>query len=143
MPKEKERLAVRRHSRRECDLAARLCIDDLHEAQVVFSNAVAEADGSLPLRIVDCSEGGLGLRSPVYVPRGAQVVVEVTLDGADKSVQHRIQLRVQRSVMVDREPAYYLGTSLVDQAAAAPAIGELLAAIGPDDQAAEGSGAAA
>lgn len=143
MASERERLAVRRHNRRECNLAAQLCVDGVHDAQVVFSNAVAETDGSVPLRIVDCSEGGLGLRSPVYVPRGAHVVVSVTLNNDGATGHHKIALRVQRSAMVDREPAYYLGTSLVDQAAATPAVSALLAAIGTGSDARDGSGAAA
>ena len=143
MPKEREKLAVRRHNRRECDLAARLSVADHHEAQVVFSNSVAEADGSLPLRIVDCSEGGLGLRAPVYVPRGSHVVVDITVERAGKPVRHQVQLRVQRARMVDRAPAYYLGTSLVDQAEAANAIRDLLAAIGAGWTDSEGSEAAA
>lgn len=143
MPKEQDKLAVRRHDRRSCDLPGQLSIAEVHEPQIVFSNAVADTDGSLSLRVVDCSEGGLGLRSPVYVPRGANVTLTLVLDDSGEAVTHAVRLRVQRAVMVDRSPAYYLGTSLVEASEAVPVIRAILGMANEPVSRVENGGAAA
>lgn len=129
MPFDQNSLSVRRHDRQDCNLPARCHVADSHADQVVFSSAVAEPDGSLELRVVDCSEGGLGLRSPVFVPKGARIVVELSLSDGQRDARHEFHLRVQRAAMVDRAPAYYLGASLVGSSAAPDAVRELLDAV--------------
>lgn len=127
MPEEHNNLAVRRHDRRPCKLAAVLSVAEEHAGQVAFSRAVSNNNATISLGVVDCSEGGLGLRSPVYIPRGAQIFVDIAGHTDGRDVMHRVELRVQRVTMIDRSPAYYLGTSLVDRAESAPAIRDLLA----------------
>lgn len=122
-----EQLAVRRHNRRECDLPGWVGVGDLHAAQVVFSRAVSENGGAIAARIVDCSEGGLGLHTGVYLPRGVTVVVGFQLGEADPKAEHELHLRIQRSTMVDRSPTYYLGTSVVHHPGSEASLAGLLA----------------
>lgn len=128
MPKDQEQLAVRRHDRRSCDLPGRLRVAERHASQIALSGAVTEADGSVRLRVIDCGDGGLGLRSPLYLPRGAEATVTLELIDNGQPVAHEVRVRVQRTAMIDRSPAYYLGTSFVDVSEAAPLLGALLSA---------------
>ena len=101
--------------------------------EVKEANAVAEADGSVPLRVVDCGEGGLGLRGPFYLPRGAEATLAVDLTEEGRSVTREVRVRVQRTTMIARSPVYYLGTSFVDLSEAAPIfIGLLHKLLSPD-----------
>jgi hypothetical protein len=120
-------LAVRRYNRRECDLGCWIRVGDLHSAQVVFSRAVCEGEGLIRARIVDCSEGGLGVRTGVYLPRGLSLVVGFSLPAPDGPTEHELELRVQRSSMIDPGPTYYLGTSTTARAGSAATMSELLA----------------
>jgi len=128
MPKDQEQLAVRRHDRRSCDLPGRLRVAERHASQIALSGAVTEADGSVRLRVIDCGDGGLGLRSPLYLPRGAEATVTLELTENGRAESREFQVRVQRTTMIDRSPAYYLGTSFVDASAAAPLFDALFAA---------------
>jgi len=115
---------------------------DAQGSQVAFSNAIAESDGSILLRVVDCSDGGLGLCSPVYVPRGTQIVVQVMTEDASRVVEHEVKMRVQRSTMVARAPAYYLGASLVDPAQSGSVVRAILATVSTTADTGDSSGAA-
>ena len=135
MPRDQEPLAVRRHDRRSCDLPGRLRVAKGHAHQITFSDAVAEADGSVPLRVVDCGEGGLGLRGPFYLPRGAEATLTIDLTEQGRSVTREVRVRVQRTTMIARSPVYYLGTSFVDLSEAAPCIDALLEAAASEPEA--------
>ncbi len=129
MSKQADQLIVRRHSRVECDVAARVRMDEGDDSQVVFSRSVMHADGSVAVRIVDCSAGGLGIQSSVYLPKGSHLVVTVaggSLAGLAQDVV--LHVRVQRGSMVDRSPLYYMGTSLVDRGITMQVIDSLLKA---------------
>ncbi|MFG0259304.1 MAG: PilZ domain-containing protein [Phycisphaerales bacterium JB041] len=129
MPRHQDQLAVRRHDRYSCDLPGRLRIAAGHEPQIAFSAGMAEADGSLPLRVIDCGDGGLGLHTPVYLPRGAEATLSLALpSGGGEAVTHTVRVRVQRTSMVDRTPEYYLGTEFIDASEAKSLIGAILAA---------------
>lgn len=113
MGKEKETLTVRRHDRVRCEFSASILIDPDQAEQIVFSRAVGDIDGRLPIRIVDCSLGGLGLDVGVYLPKGS--VLEVR----DQERGCVFRVRVMRGAMKDRAPRYYLGTSFLDDASRA------------------------
>ena len=124
MSKQIDCCSIRRNNRWDCDLAGSLRVEDVHREQVVFSRTVVESGGIVPVRIIDCSEGGLGLRSSVYLPRGTEVIVGFCVPG---EAGHELHLRVQRGAMVDRTPGYYLGTSVVTTTGSAEALASLLA----------------
>jgi hypothetical protein len=115
MERQTERLVVRQHSRYQCDQPARLTIDAPHAEQVVFSKAAVDARGMVVARVVDCSQGGLGIQCCVFVPKGALILVRVLPEGAtgDSPAAVEVRVRVQRVAMTDRAPTYYLGAAFV------------------------------
>lgn len=127
MGKQEDQLAVRRHDRQDCDLPGWVRVDDVHSAQVVFSRAVVENGGVISVRIVDCSRGGLGVRSSVYLPRGVKITVGFCTESGQHETEHELQVRVQRGSMVERTPTYYLGTSVVEHPGAKQTLASLLA----------------
>lgn len=119
---EDQGLRVRHAKRHDIALDAELRIAKEHEHSVRFSPASGARDEKLRVVIVDASSGGLGLISTVFIPRKCVVVVRAQ-DPTDpaKPVLLEARLRVQRSRMTDRRPAYFVGTSFVldDEAQAA------------------------
>ena len=128
MKKEAEQLIVRRHSRIKCDIEGQLRIAEDDAQQVVFSRSVTHADGSVGVRVVDCSQGGMGLESAVYLPRRSHVSVENNpgnIDGVQKI--WTFHLRVHRGSMLARSPRYYIGTLLLAEGTSDQAIEQLMA----------------
>lgn len=70
---------------------------------------LANAGGAAKTRIVDWSEGGLGLSSDLYLPLTCALRLTFTPPGATGPVT--LDTRVQRVAMSDRKPTYYVGTS--------------------------------
>lgn len=99
---------VRQHERLTCRMPVTLKPVSDAGGQVVLSRTAADGDGSASGVLLDCSRGGLGLESPVYVPRGAIVRVSMARPGTGTV---EITGCVQRSMMRDRTPRYYLGLS--------------------------------
>ena len=116
-------LSVRQHERHACDVPVRIFASG-SSAEVVRLTRVG-AEGAAA-RIVDYSKGGIGLRSPVYFPLTCNIRLRLMTPAASVDVD----LRVQRVTMVDRTPAYYVGTSF-DSATPAQqdAVARLLAAL--------------
>lgn len=126
MKRDPDQLVVRRHSRHECSLKGTARVGEAHAAQIVFSRAVVDGDGSIPVEIVDCSEGGIGLTTGVYLPRGADLRLSFRLPGPGAPAEHELHLRVRRSSMISRAPSYYLGTSHIEHPGAIKSINSLL-----------------
>ncbi len=106
-------LAVRSAQRFSCEVAAFLAIAPEHTKLLRLAPLALSAKGLLPTVIADYSSGGLGLRLPLYLPLGS--LLRVTLGESPGAIGAIV--RVQRAVMVDRVPNYYLGTAFKDQAA--------------------------
>lgn len=115
---------IRQHARTECRFAAEVApVTDTSSLRLA-RHALEHATEHIVL--VDFSEGGLGLRSPVFFPRGAVLRVTIRgLEGADQVRKVEFVVRVQRTVMQTREPSYYLGTAFVETDAAAPLLAHL------------------
>ncbi len=114
MSEKPRELVVRQHERYRCDLPAKLelCSDDAE--RVMLSGQATGADGRIEARLEDASVGGFGVRTKVFLPKGARVLVSIQVgeqgDGDDASpVELRVRGRVQRAKMVERGPLYYLG----------------------------------
>lgn len=107
-----EQLVVRQHERHLCRLDCRLRLDDHSVAQVTPARTVGDGAGGLSAMMVDCSRGGLGLESPVFLPRGSRVRVSVA-PGQPGAPRTELLVRVQRVSMMDRKPTYYLGVSFL------------------------------
>jgi hypothetical protein len=100
-------LAVRRHERYGCDLPAQIAVAAPCGEKVRLSRSTAGSTGRVSARVVDCSLGGIGLQSAVFFPMSCQVRVWITLPEGPGPIQ--ADLRIQRVVMLDRKPTYYLG----------------------------------
>ncbi len=138
---------VRQHERVSCRMAAVSRVEPGSD-QVVLSRASASGrgEGELGVWLVDVSPGGLGITSPLFFPRGTKLRVrlEATRDGAGARVEvaahagkgggaddHGLLVRVQRCMMTDRAPTYYVGGSFVKpDRAAVMALMELAAGRG-------------
>lgn len=113
---ENNELVVRQHERYACELPARVRVAAENAGQVVLSRSVGDGNGCINATIVDCSTGGLGLRMPVYLPRGCRVDVQVPGAPGQPDVFRGV-VRVQRATMLERTPTYYLGGSLLRDSA--------------------------
>lgn len=118
-----DKLLVRQYERVMCRFDAEVEPAGATRSQVSLSRQVGDGKGRVRAQVTDCSGGGIGLRCPVFFPKHALVNVRVT-DGG-KAVIFEGQLRVQRAVMVGREPAYDLGGAFTE------ASGTLGAKLGP------------
>ena len=98
-------LSVRQHERHACDVAAGMLVSGPSVGAVKL---VKTGAAGAPGRVVDFSQGGLGLSSTVYFPLTCHLRVSIP-DNAGGSI--KIDLRVQRIAMLDRTPTYYIGTS--------------------------------
>lgn len=110
---------VRADERRSCEVVARLSSAEESREQVEFSESQ-----DLEVTIVDYSNGGLGVRSSRFVPQGCAVSVRVVSDRAPSAAE--CDGRVQRVMMMDRGPSYYLGLSFTGEGGSSNA---MLAAI--------------
>jgi hypothetical protein len=106
-------LSVRRHERVLCDLKAVVSVAPESQGAVRLSRAAVTGEGGVEARVVDCSRGGLGLHSRVFLPGTCVLSVRFVLPGSTDEVRTRV--RVQRVTMVDRGPTYYIGTAFEDE----------------------------
>jgi hypothetical protein len=107
-------LVVRQSERHRCDIPARLVIDPAHAERVVLTKSARAADGSVAATVIDCSLGGLGIKSKVFIPKGCRLIAVIGGDGVGGAMSADIEgefaVRVQRVIMLDREPNYLIGT---------------------------------
>jgi hypothetical protein len=106
-------LSVRRHERVLCDLEALVSVAPECQGAVKLSRGAGRADGAIAARVVDCSQGGLGLQTRVFLPGTCVLMVRFTQPGSGGEVRARV--RVQRVTMQDRAPTYYIGTAFEDE----------------------------
>jgi hypothetical protein len=113
MPLQDSDLAVRRHERYLCDFPAQVDIAPASAAAIRLSQSAVGTNGRITASVCDCSYGGLGLKCPVFLPLTAHLKVRLTIPGGSgKSMD--AELRIQRVVMTDRKPTYYLGGAFGD-----------------------------
>ena len=103
---------VRRNTRFDVALPAKLAVGNDHGAIVRFSATSGHHGGWVDASVVDVGTGGLGLITGTFVPRRTVCRVRV-LEIADPSMPPLLEcvVRVQRVIMTDRRPAYLLGTA--------------------------------
>jgi c-di-GMP-binding flagellar brake protein YcgR len=106
-------LIVRQYERVECTLPARISIAAAHAPLVRVSRLAPSIGGAIPAHIVDISRGGMGLRTPVYIPTRSQLMLSVDAPqmGSAESVRLEIPVTLRRVTMVDRQPNYYFGVA--------------------------------
>lgn len=69
------------------------------------------------LDVIDVSAGGLGLRSPIYIPKNIRLTLHVSHvgDGQDATISPlKIRSVVRRLQMTDHKPTYQIGLQFID-----------------------------
>lgn len=108
-----EMTMVRTAERVEVALPGRLSVAPMHRTMVRLRG---DRDGQTrwsDIDIVDLSEGGLGLMSQSFLPRGTRV--EIRLDGLGETegmTLLALEGTVKQCRMTDGRPAYFVGCSL-------------------------------
>jgi hypothetical protein len=108
-----DNLVVRQHERYRCDLASKIGISPKDAEAVKLSPSVVDSSGMVKVSVHDCSRGGVGIHSAVFIPKRARLTVLITLGNGQPAV--KLNVRVMRTTMLDRKPTYYLGTALEDE----------------------------
>lgn len=102
-------LTVRQNKRREIAIAAHVAIAPEHSAKVRLTPGATTRAGWFDATLVDASEGGLGLVTEVFVPRGCLIDVDIRNPINQDETLLKARLRVKRLQMIDRRPGYLAG----------------------------------
>lgn len=105
-------LQTRQYVRRAAEISARLEIHSDQANQIRF----AFSDSQSRIVVTDVSEGGVGLRTEVFLPRNARLTVRVRNE-ADRT-ELTFQAVVRRCQMIDLKPAYHIGLQFLETPAA-------------------------
>jgi hypothetical protein len=110
-------LTLRRHERYLGEYPGEAVVAPASAGSVRIARSAQTNSGGIAVKAVDFSLGGVGLRSPVYLPRGCALVLRLTVPGPAPFVLEA-PISVQRVRMLDSIPNYYIGTAfeLADQA---------------------------
>lgn len=114
-----DQLVVRQHQRHACRLDASVSVAPDSPTRVAISRSVGDGSGVFSATVVDCSSGGLGLESNVYLPRDTRLSVRIRL-GASSGHDIELGATVQRAQMISRTPRYYLGLAFGGEGAPSP-----------------------
>ncbi len=107
-------LTVRRTTRFEVALSGRVRVAAEHRTIVRFAPSSGARDGWIDADVVDIGTGGAGLFSQIFLPRNADVDLEIYgREGQAGKVLLACRSRVQRVIMTDRRPAYLVGLAFV------------------------------
>lgn len=118
-------LVVRGSDRYQCDLPASLTVAPAHARIIKPDKSAPGAGGPVETRIVDLSSGGAGVRSPLFLPQGARLILALPPRPGAEPLP--VEVRVQRVMMLDRTPNFYLGTAFDNLSAeATEAVSKLL-----------------
>lgn len=108
-----DQLVVRQHERVLCKAAAQARVAEASAPQVILARNSIDAGSCITLTAVDCSRGGMGLESPIFIPRATQLHVRLRSGAAD-TPDVEFLARVQRVTMVNRTPTYYVGVAFLE-----------------------------
>ncbi|GEM_PF-6127085 len=97
----------RQYQRRSVDIRGQVVIGEGQARQVSPLSGL-----SIPAHIKNISAGGALVILPVFLPRAAQVELEIPPGGEIPA--GRLRARVTKVQMVDREPRYGIGLSFDD-----------------------------
>jgi hypothetical protein len=110
-----ENFVIRRSDRHEIMLPVRLRVHEPDRAQVRLSSRSGQREGWVTADLVDLASGGMGVVSPVYLPRGCLADVQLLPFAGDSATPLlEMRARVRRVVMTDRRPAYLVGLLFVE-----------------------------
>jgi hypothetical protein len=133
---------IRSSDRHLLQLPVKLRVAETQPDAVQFGDGHADAEGWVELKLINISTGGIGLESPIFLPRGGEfrvrgnfgdnwsgfdgdtsapggasieTEIEVSTDpDAAARRQFDIHACVRRVAMTDTQPRYEIGLSFVD-----------------------------
>ena len=103
-------LTLRRHDRYLGDYPGVFSVSSSSDGGVRVSRSMLSQAGAVAMRVVDLSRGGVGVRCPLYLPRGCELQMRLTIPGPT-AFTIQTQVIVQRVRMLDCVPNYYIGTA--------------------------------
>lgn len=105
-------LVVREHARQQCRIEATAAISPDSPTRLTLARTIGDGTGGFACWIVDFSDGGVGVESPVFLPRDAALQLSVK-PSAERPGSEKLSLTgtIRRSAMISRTPAYYLGVA--------------------------------
>jgi c-di-GMP-binding flagellar brake protein YcgR len=111
-----DQLTIRSSLRRVIGLEADFTLAPEHEEQVRLTGNVSRRNGAITVTAVDISDGGVGVLITTFIPKRSlgQLAILNPQDSSKPLFTSRV--RVARSQMVDRRPAYMLGLLFEDDA---------------------------
>jgi hypothetical protein len=125
MDRSADQLVVRQHQRLACRLRVDVAVAPDSPCRVTLSRSAGNGTGVVTATVVDCSTGGMGIESSVYLPRQARLSLRVDL-GGEGGTSLDIEATVQRATMISRAPKYYLGVAFKGRNAPGEAVIEQL-----------------
>jgi len=102
---------IRSHRRQECDVHGEIRVSERDAASVVLASSQLTASGAVAVNIFDVSEGGLGLRTNVFLPKGCAINIRVRCPDRNASGTFERPAEVKRITMIDSLPTYELGVA--------------------------------
>lgn len=109
-------LSVRVHERFVCELPASVRVSDENREQLRFTGSAVNKAGVTPVTVIDCSTGGIGLNTTLFLPKFARLEIVIEADSKAGRPDFRAFVRVRRVVMLDHTPQYFIGTAFEDAA---------------------------
>ena len=103
-------LTLRRHDRYVAEHPAEVRVGASCTNLVRITRSMLSNSNCLEVRAIDFSMGGLGMRTPLFLPRGCSLTVKVLFSGP-KPFEFEMPATVQRVGMLDCKPTYYVGCS--------------------------------
>jgi len=116
-------LIIRQNERHEISLPARVRVAYAHRDAVRFARGVTDDNGWMDVHLIDFSAAGAGFVTQVFLPRGVTFEIRIPDPhpdpdpgpgaGVDEPMFEGV-VRVMRVQMMDRRPAYLIGSAFAD-----------------------------
>lgn len=109
-------LIIRQNERHEVSLPARVRVAHAHLDAVRFKRGVTDAEGWLKTHLLDFSVAGAGFVTETFLPKGATFELVIP-DPSDPDADPLFYgtVRIMRIQMMDRRPAYLIGSAFTQQ----------------------------
>ena len=114
MSQKKSSLSVRRHERYACDLPALVRVVPEECGRVRLVGSELDKAGNTPVRLVDCSPGGFGFNTGVFLPKMLRLEIVIEADTTTGRPALSTTIKIRRVIMLDYTPAYFIGASFED-----------------------------
>lgn len=109
-------LSVRRHQRHEVGLRATLCLSPAAATAIRFSSTSESSAEHIDATLVDIGDGGFGVRTSCFLPRGA--TISITVHPSQNSDTNgpllQAQAAIRRVSMTARGPEYLMGMAFTE-----------------------------